>query len=234
MRARTAQIVSTVTYSHSIHFFFSDNLVDAININIKNMVSNQCETGTLLNLFFFFFTQDINDCNPDPCQNGGTCTDGMNDYSCKCTPGFEGKNCTESKYRQILTLDSFFSKVTLLMLLNVDIKNMVSNQCKTGTLLNLFFFSFTKDINDCNPDPCQNGGNCTDGMNDYSCKCAPGFEGTNCTESKYTLTHFGLTLFSVDRIHVLRLAIYNMFSKYFRTGKSLNFFFLFSLLKRYQ
>ena len=40
MRARTAQIVSTVTYSHSIHFFLSDNLVDAININIKNMVSN--------------------------------------------------------------------------------------------------------------------------------------------------------------------------------------------------
>ena len=28
------------------------------------------------------FCTDIDDCTPDPCQNGGTCTDGVNDYTC--------------------------------------------------------------------------------------------------------------------------------------------------------
>ena len=46
---------------------------------------------------FCFDTKGIDDCNPNPCQNGAVCTDAMNDYSCKCTPGYEGKNCTESK-----------------------------------------------------------------------------------------------------------------------------------------
>ena len=56
--------------------------------------------------FPIFFTKDTNECDPDPCHNGGTCIDAMNDYSCECIPGFEGKNCAESKYRHILTLDS--------------------------------------------------------------------------------------------------------------------------------
>ena len=109
MRTRTAQKVSTVTFSHSIHFFSSGNRFDALNVDIKNMVPKYCKTKTSsLLVFVFLFTKDTNDCNPDPCQNGGTCTDALNDYSCKCTPGYEGKNCTESKYRHILTLDALF------------------------------------------------------------------------------------------------------------------------------
>ena len=44
-----------------------------------------------------------------------------------------------------------------------------------------FFFS---DIDDCHPNPCQNGGHCTDGVNSYTCTCAAGFDGTNCETSK--------------------------------------------------
>ena len=36
---------------------------------------------------------DIDECEPHPCQNGGTCTDDMNDYNCACVPGYSGKNC---------------------------------------------------------------------------------------------------------------------------------------------
>jgi hypothetical protein len=36
------------------------------------------------------------------------------------------------------------------------------------------------NIDDCSPSPCQNGGSCTDGVNSYTCSCAPGFTGTNC------------------------------------------------------
>ena len=40
---------------------------------------------------------DINECAGDPCLNGGTCTDGVNSYTCSCTAGFTGKECETSK-----------------------------------------------------------------------------------------------------------------------------------------
>ena len=36
---------------------------------------------------------DINECISNPCQNGGKCTDGVNSYTCKCKPGYQGDNC---------------------------------------------------------------------------------------------------------------------------------------------
>ena len=27
---------------------------------------------------------NINDCDPNPCENGGSCTDGIDGYSCTC------------------------------------------------------------------------------------------------------------------------------------------------------
>ena len=38
---------------------------------------------------------DVNadDCNPNPCQNGGTCTDDVGGYICTCQPGFTGTDC---------------------------------------------------------------------------------------------------------------------------------------------
>lgn len=37
-----------------------------------------------------------------------------------------------------------------------------------------------KDINECKSEPCENGGNCTDGVNQYTCDCSPGYSGGNC------------------------------------------------------
>lgn len=44
------------------------------------------------------FTIDINECESQPCQNNGTCTDMINDYHCNCTDGFDGKTCTNSEF----------------------------------------------------------------------------------------------------------------------------------------
>ena len=36
---------------------------------------------------------DIVECVSTPCQNGGTCTDDVNGYSCGCVPGYTGTHC---------------------------------------------------------------------------------------------------------------------------------------------
>ncbi len=36
---------------------------------------------------------NIDDCASQPCQNGGTCTDGVDAYTCACAAGYEGTNC---------------------------------------------------------------------------------------------------------------------------------------------
>ena len=40
---------------------------------------------------------DIDECHNHPCQNGGTCEDGVNSYTCTCVPGYTGNNCTISE-----------------------------------------------------------------------------------------------------------------------------------------
>ena len=36
---------------------------------------------------------DVNECSSNPCQNSGTCNDGVNGYTCDCVPGYVGNEC---------------------------------------------------------------------------------------------------------------------------------------------
>ena len=36
---------------------------------------------------------DIDECALNPCKNGGTCTDGVNKYTCQCPETWTGTNC---------------------------------------------------------------------------------------------------------------------------------------------
>lgn len=47
---------------------------------------------------------DIDDCHNHICQNGASCVDGVNDYSCACMAGFTGSRCE--------TGGSSFSKIS--------------------------------------------------------------------------------------------------------------------------
>ena len=40
-----------------------------------------------------FFFVDIDECASHPCQNGGTCHDDINSFTCTCIPGYEGDTC---------------------------------------------------------------------------------------------------------------------------------------------
>ena len=41
-------------------------------------------------LWFFL---DIDECATIPCQNGGSCTDQVNGYTCNCVDGYYGNDC---------------------------------------------------------------------------------------------------------------------------------------------
>ena len=44
-------------------------------------------------IFVTVFIADIDDRASVPCQNGGTCTDGVNSYTCTCNSGYTGPEC---------------------------------------------------------------------------------------------------------------------------------------------
>lgn len=57
------------------------------------------ETNLLLSYFcaiFIIWISDIDDCDPNPCTNGGTCADKVNDFTCTCEDGFTDKTCSTS------------------------------------------------------------------------------------------------------------------------------------------
>ena len=44
------------------------------------------------------FPVNIDECEGVVCNNGGTCNDGVNAYTCACVSGFEGDHCEGKRY----------------------------------------------------------------------------------------------------------------------------------------
>ena len=53
----------------------------------------------------------MDDCAEGPCENGGHCTDAVNDYNCSCVPGFKGKNCSIGKPFPLILFNSIFYRM---------------------------------------------------------------------------------------------------------------------------
>ena len=66
--------------------------------SIVNSITQQVSLVTFCSYFAPFTFSDINECSSSPCLNGGTCTDGINSFSCECYPGYTGKNCETGKH----------------------------------------------------------------------------------------------------------------------------------------
>ena len=68
---------------------------------------DQCETSK--NFCFvvraFYSLSDVDECASSPCQNGGSCSDGINKYTCGCVAGYTGNECKTSERNILLYVD---------------------------------------------------------------------------------------------------------------------------------
>ena len=76
---------------------------------------------------------------PEQCLNGGTCLDGIGDYTCLCVDGFGGRHCGQ------------------------DINECASNPCQHGATCTDFVNSYT-----CKCPPGYSGVHCQTNDNDCS------------------------------------------------------------------
>ena len=83
-----------------------------------------CPKYTLLSmlrswLFRITRTGTTDNCTGVACQNGGTCRDGVDQFTCDCAIGYTGQNCEISEYLYPwnLSISSYLSYLPLLLAL---------------------------------------------------------------------------------------------------------------------
>uniref|UniRef100_A0A8C5KFT1 Notch 2 n=1 Tax=Jaculus jaculus TaxID=51337 RepID=A0A8C5KFT1_JACJA len=116
----------------------------------------------------------IDECHSSPCVNDGRCIDLVNGFQCNCQPGTSGR--TSPDHSRVFCYSHFlmgwFSSPCVSR--SRAIRCCVHAQC---CLLAGLYCEINFD--DCASNPCVHGA-CVDGINRYSCVCAPGYTGQRC------------------------------------------------------
>jgi hypothetical protein len=111
----------------------------------------------------------VNNCLPNKCQNGGTCHNLINSFTCSCPLGIKGRLCDQD-LNECLNQDACS---------HGDCVNTLGSfacNCHAG-------YTGQKcevNINECDSSPCQNGAKCSDRIGDFLCHCPAGFTGVRC------------------------------------------------------
>lgn len=125
--------------------------------------------------------QDVNECLSAPCQHGAVCRDLVDDYSCDCSPTYNGvsndywggKECADRLAHENQCHNGGQEGPQT----PGDPSGFVQCTCAPGWGGS----TCDEDIDECLSQPCQNHGSCTTpGVNWYRCSCEPGYAGDNC------------------------------------------------------
>ncbi|EHB16173.1 Sushi, nidogen and EGF-like domain-containing protein 1 [Heterocephalus glaber] len=128
-------------------------------------------------------------CFRSPCLNGGTCEDLGTDFSCRCQAGYTGRRCQaevdcgwpeEVKHASMRFNGTRMGSVALYT-------------CDDGYSLNApRHFRICQpqgvwsqppqclEADECQSQPCLNGGSCQSHTSGYHCLCSAGYEGARC------------------------------------------------------
>ena len=61
-------------------------------------------------------------------------------------------------------------------------KNIIKNDIY---IIMIIYLTTSAGVGPCNPNPCQNGGQCTGEGQTYRCECLSGFAGDRCEDGNY-------------------------------------------------
>ncbi|KAL5008933.1 hypothetical protein ScPMuIL_014514 [Solemya velum] len=121
---------------------------------------------------------ETDDCQHQPCLNGGKCEDVGSAYQCKCPSGYSGRRC--DTLAQSCQNSPCQHQATC-----VEGEGTYQCICKPGyTGLNC-----EADVNECTTDPCKNGGRCVDEQNGFRCVCSTGYSGPTCEVNDNDCSH---------------------------------------------
>ena len=70
--------------------------IEETNVKVCHLFA--LELQNLYDICSAFFSENIDECLSNPCQNDGTCNEGTNSYTCACVAGFSGDHCEGSYY----------------------------------------------------------------------------------------------------------------------------------------
>lgn len=109
--------------------------------------------------------EQINECEPNPCINDGTCHDKVNGFDCECQPGYRGVKCE-------ININECESNPCQNEATCFDLENRYECKCLAG----YEGINCEYEIDECLSTPCQNFGTCIDLLASYSCRCPYGFK----------------------------------------------------------
>ncbi|XP_077993853.1 uncharacterized protein LOC144447650 [Glandiceps talaboti] len=141
-------------------------------VNFYNCTCLAGYTGTNCQL-------NINECSTNPCANG-QCQDLIDMYQCICDDGWEGTDCDQDVDECASDSTNDCEQECNNVEITVDSRGYQCS-CLDGYTLNGDNSTCT-EIDECDTNPCQNGGVCTDLINAYECQCSTGWEGATCTQ----------------------------------------------------